>query len=95
MTKELTYYKVRYSKYAQKELSKLDSQQRNIIVKWVYKHLEGTHNPMHTGKGLSANKKGKWRYRVGKYRLIADIDAEEITILILNISHRNEVYKDN
>ncbi|MFZ2372956.1 MAG: type II toxin-antitoxin system RelE/ParE family toxin, partial [Trichococcus flocculiformis] len=43
--------------------------------------------------GLVANHSGEWRYRIGDYRLIADINDDTITILILEIGHRKDIYK--
>ncbi|MFX4307251.1 type II toxin-antitoxin system mRNA interferase toxin, RelE/StbE family, partial [Exiguobacterium sp. A1_3_1] len=36
---------------------------------------------------------GEWRYRIGDYRLIADIQDEKVVILILEIGHRRDIYK--
>lgn len=57
------------------------------------KHLEGCDNPRTFGKGLSANRAGQWRYRIGDYRLICYINDNELIILALSIGHRKEVYK--
>lgn len=86
-------YSVRYEKEAQKNLKKIDKYQAKIIMNWIEKNLVGTDNPRIHGKGLTANKTGFWRYRVGSYRIIAEINDGEITILILTIGHRNDVYK--
>ncbi|WP_214808691.1 type II toxin-antitoxin system RelE/ParE family toxin [Exiguobacterium sp. s102] len=48
--------------------------------------------PRH-GKRLVLNRSGEWRYRIGDYRLIADIQDEKIVILILEIGHRRDIYK--
>ena len=45
------------------------------------------------GKGLTANRSGQWRYRIGDYRLICQIEDDRLVILALNIGHRSEVYK--
>ncbi|WP_407371962.1 type II toxin-antitoxin system RelE family toxin [Carnobacterium sp.] len=45
------------------------------------------------GKGLTANRSGEWRYRIGDYRLIVDINDETVTILMLEIGHRKDIYK--
>ncbi|WP_242005059.1 type II toxin-antitoxin system RelE family toxin [Brachyspira aalborgi] len=45
------------------------------------------------GKSLAGNLSGFWRYRVGDYRIICDIVDSEITIYILDISHRSKSYK--
>lgn len=54
--------------------------------------MQNCENPRVHGKGLVENRSGQWRYRVGDYRIIAEIEDEEITILILNIGHRREIY---
>ena len=63
-----------------------------FIVAWVRKNLEGCSDPRIFGKGLSANRSGQWRYRVGDYRLIAEIADGTVTILILNVGHRKEMF---
>lgn len=86
-------FSVRFSKQSVKELQKLDKPTRALIIGWIEKNLEGCENPRVHGKGLTANHSGKWRYRIGDYRLIADIQDDQILILILNIGHRREIYK--
>jgi len=86
-------YTVRYEKQAQKTLKKMDKHQAMLILSWVTKNLEGTDSPRIHGKGLVGNKSGQWRYRIGDYRLLANIDDETITILVLEIGHRRDVYK--
>jgi len=45
------------------------------------------------GKALKGNLGDYWRYRVGNYRLIAEINDEEIIIIIIGIGHRRDIYK--
>ncbi|WP_445001965.1 type II toxin-antitoxin system RelE family toxin [Exiguobacterium alkaliphilum] len=86
-------YQVAFERNAQKTLKKMDPQQARIIMAWIKKNLVGTDDPRRHGKGLVANHSGEWRYRIGDYRLIADIQDETITILILEIGHRRDIYK--
>lgn len=86
-------FNVRYEKEAQKALKKMDKFQAKIILNWIEKNLVGCNDPYQQGKGLTADKSGLWRYRVGNYRILADVSKEEITILILKIGHRKEIYK--
>lgn len=86
-------YLVRYEKGAQKALKKMDKFQASILLAWIEKNLVGTEDPRQHGKGLVANRSGEWRYRVGDYRIIADITDETITILIIEIGHRNMIYR--
>ncbi len=85
-------YKVEFSKAALKELKKMDRSVAAMILGWVRKNLEGCENPRQHGKGLTANRSGQWRYRVGDYRLLAEIQDDRIVILILNIGHRSDIY---
>lgn len=86
-------YTVEYTPQAVKQLKKLDKPIRALIFGWIDKNLNNCEDPRRHGKSLTGNYSGKWRYRIGDYRLIANIADEKITILILNIGHRKEIYK--
>ena len=64
-----------------------------MILGWIRKNLEGCKDPRQHGKGLTANKTGEWRYRIGDYRVLAEINDGKIIILGLNIGHRRDIYK--
>ena len=85
-------YHVEFSKAALKELKKMDKYNASMILGWVRKNLEGCEDPRQHGQGLTANRSGQWRYRVGDYRLLAEIQDDRIIILILNIGHRSDIY---
>lgn len=85
-------YKVEFTQHALKELKKLDRRTAALIIGWIRKNLENCENPRLHGKALSANRSGQWRYRVGDYRLICVIDDGKITVLVLNVGHRRDVY---
>ncbi len=72
----------------------MDKHTAALILGWIRKNLENCENPRAHGKALTANFSGTWRYRVGDYRLLALIEDETITILILQIGHRREIYDD-
>ncbi|MCF0124350.1 MAG: type II toxin-antitoxin system RelE/ParE family toxin [Clostridia bacterium] len=85
-------YKVEYSVKAIKNLRKLDKHTRDLIVSWIDKNLVDCENPRIHGKGLVENKSGFWRYRVGDYRIICEIEEEKVIVLVLEIGHRREIY---
>lgn len=85
-------YQILFERSAQKKLKKMDPQQSKIIMAWIKKNLVGTDDPRRHGKGLVGNHSGEWRYRIGDYRLIADIQDGNIIILILEIGHRRDIY---
>ncbi len=86
-------YHVEFAEGARRELKKLDRYTATMIMAWIRKNLEGCTDPRQHGKGLTANRSGGWRYRVGDYRLLAEIQDSKILILILHIGHRSEIYK--
>lgn len=86
-------FQVKFSEHAVKELRKLDKPTVRVIKNWVIKNLVDTTDPRMHGKALTGNVKGIWRYRVGDYRLFAEIHDEELIIFLFEIAHRREVYK--
>lgn len=86
-------WKLLFSKKADKQLSKMDPGVRRIIVAWLLKNINGCSDPRAHGKGLTANKSGKWRYRVGDYRILCEIRDDELIVLAIEIGHRREVYE--
>ena len=86
-------YTVEYTSKALKSLKKLDKPVLLMIKSWIEKNLIGTTEPRRHGKGLTSNRSGQWRYRVGDYRIIADIEDEKLIILVVEVEHRSRVYK--
>ena len=86
-------YKVEYTSQAIKSLKKFDKHVRKILKDWIEENLINTTNPRKHGKGLKGDKSGQWRYRVGDYRILAEIQDNKVVILIINIGHRKDVYK--
>lgn len=85
-------YNVVFTTEAKKNLNKLDKHTSSLIIGWIEKNLQGCENPRAKGKGLTANRSGEWRYRIGDYRLICEIKDNELIILALSVGHRRDVY---
>lgn len=85
-------YKVEVTQKFEKEFKKLDRYTQKMIKSWIEKNLIGCSNPRQHGKGLTANRSGQWRYRIGDYRLICAIQDDELIILALTVGHRKEIY---
>ena len=86
-------YQVQTTQRFDKEFKKLDKYTQRILKSWIVKNLVDTDNPRVHGKGLTANLSRLWRYRIGDYRLICDIQDDELVILALTVGHRREIYK--
>ena len=89
----MTKYEVELSERFQREFRKLDKYTQKIIRAWMNKNLVGCTDPRQHGKGLTANRSGQWRYRIGDYRIICEIEDDKLIILALSVGHRSEVYK--
>ena len=85
-------YDVEYSKTAMNTIKKLDSSASKLIRTWIEKNLINTENPRIKRKALTGDLKGLWRYRVGDYTILAEIQDDKIVILILDIGHRSKIY---
>ncbi|MGX7405346.1 type II toxin-antitoxin system RelE family toxin [Aerococcus urinaehominis] len=81
-----------YHKRATKMLRKMDRHQAQLLVGWINKNLVGTNDPRQFGKALKGQYQDYWRYRIGNYRIIADILDDQIKINIIDVGHRKEIY---
>lgn len=81
-----------YSQRADKQLSKLDPGVRRIIVAWLGKNIDGCDNPRSQGKGLTAGLSGKWRYRVGDYRVLCETRDSDLVVLAIEVGHQRDIY---
>ncbi len=86
-------YDVELSERFKKEFRKLDKYTQKIIRAWINKNLVGCTEPRQHGKGLTSNRSGQWRYRIGDYRLICKINDNELIILALSVGHRRDIYE--
>lgn len=82
-----------YSTRADKQLAKLDPGVRRVIVAWLTKNIQGCADPRMTGTALTAGLSGKWRYRIGDYRVLCEIRDDELLVLAIEIGHRRDIYR--
>jgi mRNA interferase RelE/StbE len=83
---------IEISRTAEKQIKKLGALAQKSIVRFLRDRLKPAENPRQWGKPLHGDRRGLWRYRVGDYRLICDIQDEKITVLALEVAHRKDVY---
>lgn len=85
-------WRIEIDKDVQRSMKKLD---RNIAKRIIAKLREVSQleDPRSTGKALVGNLAGLWRYRVGDYRIVCDIEDEVLLILVIDVAHRSKVYK--
>ncbi|SDY78858.1 type II toxin-antitoxin system RelE family toxin [Nitrosomonas halophila] len=86
-------WRIELTETANKQLAKLDKAEARRITIFLRERLAATDDPRNTGKALSGLLGGLWRYRVGDYRLICEIQDGVLCVLVLKIGNRREVYK--
>jgi mRNA interferase RelE/StbE len=86
-------WRIEITRTATKQITKLDRKAQESIVNFLRERLSPAANPRQWGKALQGEKRGLWRYRVGDYRLIYDIQDLRMTILVLELGHRKDVYR--
>ncbi len=84
---------VNVTKTAAKQIKKLDRTAQKRILSFLNTKVENSKNPRKQGKALRGKHEELWRYRVGDYRLICKIEDNTLTVLLLAVGHRKEVYK--
>ena len=77
-----------------KAFKKLDKHTQKIIKSWIDKNLKDCSDPRIHGQGLVSNRSGQWRYRIGNYRLLCEINDNELVLIMISIGHRRDIYDD-
>lgn len=66
---------------------------QRLIYRWLDTHIQDSSDPRIWGKALEGDYHTYWRYRVGKYRILAKIQDSEFIVLVMKVGKRNDVYK--
>ena len=85
-------WRIEFSPRAAKSFRKLDRGEQKRIQNFLHR-LRAASDPRGSGKALVGTKRGLWRWRVGDYRIIADIVDDKVLIMLIDIGHRSSVYK--
>jgi len=84
---------IKYLASLKKPLRKITPADRQRIRAFLENKLAQHKDPRALGKRLVGTDEALWRYRVGPYRIICEIQDSELTILAIKIGHRSTVYK--
>ena len=86
-------WKVEYTKTATDQLRKLDRPVAQRILDTMRRRIDSAENPRQTGKPLKGPLGDLWCYRIGDYRILCDIQERVLTVLVLQVGNRREVYR--
>ena len=84
---------VNYTETARRQLRKLDKQVARRILDFLDERVAASEEPHTMGKSLTGPLGNFWRYRVGEYRVICDIQDGQLRVLVVQIGNRSEVYR--
>lgn len=87
-------WRIEFEDAALKELTKLDKQVARRILNFLRERVAVLDDPRSVGEALKGSKLGDfWKYRVGDYRIITNIEDGVMRILVLKVGNRREVYR--
>jgi mRNA interferase RelE/StbE len=86
-------WQVEFLESAERALRKLDRVAQRRIVRFLRERIAGEEDPRRLGKPMRGQPAGRWRYRVGDYRLICQIEDGRLRVLVLTVGHRREAYR--
>jgi mRNA interferase RelE/StbE len=84
-------WRIEFDPAAAKELRKLGDVPARRIVEFLSTRVAD--DPRNLGEALKGKLGEIWKYRIGDYRIIADIRDNVLLILIVRVGHRREIYK--
>jgi mRNA interferase RelE/StbE len=86
-------WKVSFTKNALKQLSKLDREIARLIVGFLEEKIAGSSDARRYGHALAGDLKGRWRYRIGDYRVLCELRDSELLVIVISVGHRKEIYR--
>ena len=87
-------WEITYQTTAWKTLSKLDKQIAQRITRFMQERIAPLENPRSVGEALTGNELGDyWKYRVGDYRIVVEIEDKVLRIVVVKLGNRRDVYR--
>ncbi|WP_353199595.1 type II toxin-antitoxin system RelE/ParE family toxin [Sandarakinorhabdus sp.] len=87
-------WRVEFADSAAKQLRKLDPQIARRILTFLRDRVATLDDPRSIGEALRGKEPGDfWKYRVGDWRIIADLDDGVLLITVIRLGNRREVYR--
>ena len=87
-------WRVEFDDGAKRDLEKLDKPIALRITRFLRERVGQLDDPRSIGDALKGSRLGDfWRYRVGDYRIICDLENQRLLVLVLRVGHRREVYR--
>ncbi|MET3897064.1 mRNA interferase RelE/StbE [Devosia sp. UYZn731] len=79
---------------AARQLSKLDRPNAVRVRNFLRDRVGVLDDPRQLGKALQGSKLGSlWRYRVGDFRIICDLQDTKLVVLVVGVGNRRDIYR--
>jgi len=87
-------WRIEFHRAAERELEKLGRDTATRVLRFLNDRVAKLDDPRSLGEALKGSELGNFRkYRVGDYRVIADIDDGAVRILVVRVGNRRDVYR--
>lgn len=86
-------WRIELAESAERELARFDKQIARRITRYLRERIAPLEDPRSIGEPLKGSLNDYWKYRLGDYRIIADIEDDVLRILVVRIGYRKEVYR--
>ncbi|HLQ85133.1 MAG TPA: type II toxin-antitoxin system RelE/ParE family toxin [Salinisphaeraceae bacterium] len=84
---------IEYARSVRKDIRGMPASTRKRIRDFLEQHVANLNNPRAIGNPLKGELAGFWRYRVGNHRVICQIEDERVTVIVIRVGHRRDVYR--
>ena len=85
-------WQIKFAEEAIKQLKKLDRREAKVVTEYLRKRIEVLGDPRQLGKALKGELATLWRYRVGDYRVICELQDGALIVLVVRVGHRKDIY---
>ena len=85
-------WQINYTADAVKQLKKLDRREAKLIRDYLRHRVEVLDDPRLLGKALKGNLSALWRYRIGNYRVMCELQDDVLIVLVVRLGHRKGIY---
>jgi mRNA interferase RelE/StbE len=85
-------WRVELTPEAERQVAALGAGERRQVLKFLQK-LRSRADSQMLGRPLSGGLRGLWRYRVGDYRLICELRRKVLTVVVVRLGHRSDIYR--
>lgn len=85
-------WRIDYTDTARRQLRELDQSVARRIMDYMDERV-GSGHPRQTGRMLTGHLGDLWRYRVGDYRVICDLQDEALRVLVITVARRDKAYR--